>query len=60
MRLTELHGGTNCSSPLRASESKRFILDPLKRNEGNAIYINQFGLCSLILRLKLESACAFK
>ena len=33
---------------------------PIKRNEGNTIYINESGLYSLILRSKLESACAFK
>ena len=34
--------------------------DPLKRNEGNTIYINESELYSLILRSKLESAYAFK
>ena len=33
---------------------------PLERNEKNAIYINEFGLYSLILRSKLESAQVFK
>ena len=33
---------------------------PLKKNEGNTIYINESGLYSLILRSKLESARAFK
>ena len=44
----------------KASESKRSILDPLKRNEGDAIYINESGLYSLTLRSKLESAHLFK
>ena len=35
-------------------------MDPLKRNEGNAIYIKESGLYSLILRSKLESARVFK
>ena len=60
VRLTEPHVGTNRSSSLRALESKGSILDPLKRNEGNAIYINEPGLYSPILRSKLESACVFK
>ena len=52
--------GANRSSSLRASESKGSILDPLKRNEDNIIYINESGLYSLILHSKLESACVFK
>ena len=44
----------------KTSESKGSILDPLKRNEGNTIYINESGLYSLILRSRLESARAFK
>ena len=44
----------------KTSESKGSILDPLKRNEGNTIYISESGLYSLILRSKLESARAFK
>ena len=44
----------------KTSESKGSILDPLKRNESNTIYINESGLYSLILCSKLESACAFK
>ena len=43
------------------SESRSYKIDPpLKRNEGNTIYINESGLYSLILRSKIESACAFK
>ena len=60
VRLTELRGGTNRSSSLTASESKGSILDPLKRNEGNTIYINESGLYSLILRSKLGYARVFK
>ena len=46
----------------KSKQDKSFWLktDPLKRNEGNTIYINESGLYSLILRSKLESACAFK
>ena len=33
---------------------------PLKNDQKNTIYINESGLYSLILRSKLESACAFK
>ena len=44
----------------KASESKASKTDPLKRNEGNTIYINESGLYSPILRSKLESARAFK
>ena len=43
-----------------ASESKRSKTDPLKRNEGNTIYVNESGLYCLILHSKLESAHAFK
>ena len=44
-----------------ASESRGSETDPpLKRNEGNTIYINESRLYSLILRSKIESACAFK
>ena len=60
VRLTELRGDTNRSSSLRTSEFKASILDHLKRNEGNKIYINEAGLYSLILRSKLEFARAFK
>ena len=42
------------------SESRGSKMDPLKRNEGNTIYINESGLYSLILCSKLESAHAFK
>ena len=44
----------------KATGSRGSVLDPLKRNEGNTIYINESGLYSLILRSKLESARAFK
>ena len=43
-----------------ASESRGSKTEPLKRNEGNTIYINESGLYSLILQSKLESAKAFK
>ena len=43
-----------------ASESRGSKTEPLKRNEGNTIYINKSGLYSLILRSKLESARVFK
>ena len=43
-----------------ASESRGSKTEPLKRNEGNTIYINELGLYSLILQSKLESAKAFK
>ena len=55
-RFDELHGGTN----LRASVSRRSKTDPLTNNEKNTIYINEFGLYSLILRSKLESAHVFE
>ena len=45
-RFNELYGRTNRS--------------PLTNNQKNTIYINESGLYSLILRSKLESACAFK
>ena len=60
VRLTELRGGTNRSSSLRASESKGSSLDPLKRNESNTIYINESSLYSPVLHSKLESAHVFK
>ena len=43
-----------------ASESRGSKTDPLKRNEGNTIYINESGLYCLILRSKLEAARVFK
>ena len=43
-----------------ASESRGSKTDPLKRKEGNAIYINESGLYCLILRSELESARVFK
>ena len=60
MRLTELRGGTNRSSSLRASGPSGSKTDPLTSNEKNTIYINESGLCSLILCSKLESARVFK
>ena len=39
-----------------ALESRGSKTDPLKRNDGNTIYINESGLYCLILRSKLESA----
>ena len=33
---------------------------PFKNEQQNTIYVNESGFCSLILRSKLESACAFK
>ena len=47
---------------LKSKQKESFWLKtgPLKRNEGNTIYINESGLYSLILRSKLESARAFK
>ena len=44
----------------KTSESRGSKTDPLKRNEGNTIYINESGLYNLILRSKLESVHAFK
>ena len=44
----------------KATGSRGSVLDPLKRNEGNTIYINESSLCGLILRSKLESARTFK
>ena len=43
-----------------ASESRGSKTDPLKRNEGNTIFINESGLYCLILHSKLESARVFK
>ena len=60
VRLTELRGGTNRSSSLRAPGSRGSKRDPLMNNEKNTIYINESGLYSLILCSKLESACVFK
>ena len=51
------------------SKSKQSEMDPLKysskmepltNNQKNTIYINESGLHCLILRSKIESACAFK
>ena len=46
----------------KTKRNKLFPLqtDPLKRNEGNTIYINESGLYSLILCSKLECARIFK
>ena len=43
-----------------APKSKGNETLPLERNKKNAIYINESGLYSLILRSKLESARVFK
>ena len=59
-RFDELHGGTNHSLPKRTPESKWNEPFPLTNNKKNAIYINESGLYSLILRSKLESARVFK
>ena len=37
----------------KVSGSKGSKTDPLKRNEGNTVYVNESGLYSLILRFKL-------
>ena len=67
-RFNELYGGTNCS-PLKNTPKSRGAqngppfkneTDPLTNNQKNTIYVNESGLYSLILRSKLESACAFK
>ena len=62
----------NEKDPLKSKENESFWLKtalesrgsktdpPPQKNEGNTIYINESGLYSLILRSKLESACAFK
>ena len=72
-RLSELgpRSKQNETDPLKSKQNESFCLkktsesrgsktDPLKRNEGNTIYINEYGLYSLILRSKLESARTFK
>ena len=47
-------------SKSKRNESFSLKTDPLKGNEGNAVYINESGLYSLILRSKLECAHIFK
>ena len=47
----------NEMDPLKYRGSKT---EPLTNNQKNTIYINESGLYSLILRSKLESACALK
>ena len=42
------------------SKSKRNESFRLKGNEGNSLYLSESGLCSLVLRSKLESAKEFK
>ena len=63
-KLSELGSKSeqNETDPLKSKQNESFWLKtgPLKRNEGNTIYINESGLYSLILRSKLESARAFK
>ena len=44
----------------KRNESFRLKTDPLKRNEGNSLYLSESGLYSLVLRSKLESAKEFK
>ena len=67
-RFNELYGGM-IRSPLRNTPESRGAqngppvkneMDPLTNNQKNAIYINESGLYTLILRSKLESARAFK
>ena len=67
-RFNELYGRTNCF-PLKNTPKSRGAqngppfkneMDPLTNNQKNTIYINESGLCSLILRSKLESARACK
>ena len=72
-KLSELRPKSkqNEMDPLKSKENESFWLkmalesrgsktDPLKRNQGNTIYINESGFYSLILRSKLESAHVFK
>ena len=63
-KLSELGPKTkqNETDPLKSKQNETFWLKagPIKRNEGNTIYINESGLYSLILCSKLESARAFK
>ena len=63
-KLSELGSKTkqNETDPLKSKQNETFWLKtgPLKRNEGNTIYINESELYSLILHSKLESARAFK
>ena len=59
-RFDELYGGTNRSPLKKTPESSGSKMDPLTNNEKNAIYINESGLYSLILRFKIESARVFK
>ena len=47
-------------SKSKRNKSFRLKTDPLKGNEGNAVYINESGLYSLIFGSKLESAKEFK
>ena len=71
-RFNELYGGM-IRSPLRNTPESRGNIQgvpktdpfknemgPLTNNQKNAIYINESGLYTLILRSKLESARAFK
>ena len=61
----------NETDPLKSKQNNSFwlknatgswgsVLEPLRRNDGNTIYINESGLYCLILRSKLGSAHAFK
>ena len=60
VRFNELHGGKESFLLKRIPGSKGNEMFPLERNEKNTIYINESGLCSLILRSKLESERVFK
>ena len=47
-------------SKSKRNNSFRLKTGPLKRNEGNSLYLSESGLYSLVLRSKLESAKEFK
>ena len=47
-------------SKSKRNESFRLKTDLLKGNDGNSLYLSESGLCSLVLRSKLESAKTFK
>ena len=42
------------------NDSFHLKTDPLKGNDSNSLYLSESGLCSLVLRSKLESAKTFK
>ena len=58
-KLSELVSNSkqNKTEPLKYRGSRT---EPLTTNQKNTIYVSEPGLYSLILRSKLESACAFK